>query len=63
MNDLDHLLPRRQAAGHFPTYRAFGDRGDKLLYHLEVDVSLKKGHADFLERLLNILFSQRPAPA
>jgi hypothetical protein len=42
VNNLDDLLPRRQAGKHFPADRLFRDRGDKILHDLEVDIGLKQ---------------------
>ena len=62
MNDLDHLLAWGESANHFLTKRLLGDRGDKLLGNLKVDVGFQQGHAHFAQRLLDVFLGQ-PAVA
>ena len=61
-HDLDHLLGRRKRGHHFLPYRLGPNVVDQLFDDFEVDVGLKQRHADFFQRLADILFRQAACP-
>ena len=54
-DDLHDLLSRTQALQHFLADGFLSDGVRELLDDLEVDVRFKQRHADFLERLFDVL--------
>ena len=50
--------PGERLLADLSTDGLFGDTGNKILGHLEVDIGLKKGHAHLAHGLLDIVFSQ-----
>ncbi len=58
MDNLDNLLAGGQAFQHIPTDSLFRYNGNELLYNLEINVSLKKGHTNFTHGLLDVLLGK-----
>src|SRR6266567_970329 len=63
MDDLDHLLRRRERGHHFLSDGLFLDAVNQLLDHFEVDVRLKQRHADLFQRFLNVFRRERALSA
>ena len=63
MDDLDDLLPRRQALRHLRAKGALLHRRDELLDDIEVDVGLEQCEADLADRRVDIVLAQTPARA
>ena len=63
VDDLHHLLRRRERGEDVLTDRPFFHAVDEGADHLEVDVRLQERHADFAERLLDVLLRQSAAAA
>jgi len=55
---LPPRLTGREALRDLPADRLFGDTGNEIPGHLEVDIRLEKGHAHLAHRLLDVVFSQ-----
>ncbi|MNH15569.1 hypothetical protein D3C79_751830 [compost metagenome] len=63
LDDLDELLPRRQAFVDFMTYRAFFYAIDKVPHHRQRNVRFQQCHAHFTQGFLDIFFGQPPTAA
>jgi len=61
VDDLDHLLARRQAAHHFLADSAFAHAANELLHHLEVDVSLQQRQAHLAHGDVDVALGQLAA--
>ena len=62
VDDLDHLLGRRQGFQDVLADRLAPDGVDEGPHDLEVDVGLQEGHADLAQRLLDVVLGEA-APA
>ncbi|VTR70866.1 hypothetical protein DESC_870022 [Desulfosarcina cetonica] len=62
VDNLDHLLARRQATHDLLAQRARLDLGHQLLDHLEVDIGFQKGHADLAQAIGNVLLGKLALP-
>ncbi|OQB97186.1 MAG: hypothetical protein BWX80_04141 [Candidatus Hydrogenedentes bacterium ADurb.Bin101] len=58
VHNLDDLLAGVNTGKHFLTDGRFLNIGDKLLYHLNVDIRLQQRDAYLLQRLAHIRFGQ-----
>ncbi len=63
IDDLDHLLARRDRAQHFLPDRLFGDGIDEAADHRERDIGLEQCDAHFAHRLADIVLAQCAAAA
>lgn len=63
LDDLDELLPRRQALVDFMADRALFDAVDEVAHHRQRDVRFQQRHTHFTQGFLDILFGQPPAAA
>ena len=62
VDDLDHLLTRRQAVEHVGADGLLADARDEVLDDLEVDVGLEQGQADLAHGGVDVGFAD-PAAA
>ena len=62
-HDLDDLLGGRERGHHFLAHRLLANVVDQFLDDLEVDVGFEQRHADFAQRLADVLFGQLALPA
>src|ERR1019366_875792 len=58
MNDLDDLLGRRERGHDFRAEGLLANVLDEFLDDVEVNVGFEQGHADFFERVADVLFGQ-----
>ena len=58
VDDLDHLLRRRQALGDLFADRLLGHLGDEILDDLEVDIGFEQRQAHLLHALADIVLGQ-----
>ncbi len=61
VDDLDHLLPRRQAVEDVVADRLLADAGDEILDHLEVDVRLEQREPDLAHGGVDVGFADPSA--
>ena len=54
VDDLDHLLARREGGEHVLAHRLFPDVANELFDDLEVHVGLEQRQADFPQRVLHV---------
>ena len=62
IDDLDDLLPRREALEHFLSDRALRHGLDKVFDHEEVDVGLEQRKLDLAHNVAHILLGELAAP-
>jgi hypothetical protein len=62
VNDFDHLLPGGDAIEHLLPDGALPDILDQIPNNPEIHIGLEQGHADLLQRGLNVLLIQTPLP-
>src|SRR5262249_9404885 len=62
VDDLDDLLPGRDALEEVRAHRAFFDRAQELAHDGQVDVCLEENAADLPQRLADVLFIQPSTP-